>query len=316
MLDAIVAAAADERPIDLGELEAAAPGLRRSDFRKLAETLVRERFLVAAEDRGTSSAREEIFYWEHGTTAAEVGASLAEVDVALFGVNHIGLALFGNLRSSGFRNVTFIDHPALRNPDFYDGGELRREISAALPTKPSPFTTLARPNSGRLFCTVACSDRGMALMRDWNRQAVANGHFFYPAVLHDGIAWLGPLVAPGEGPCYECLWLRRFSNLESPDRELAVELTGEPPVTGYLQPMARAAADFAAIDLLKCFSRSLPGGEVGRLVEVDLMAPASVVRPVLKLPRCPVCSVGPAAELPETTPVQQAGQQEPALVAK
>ena len=40
-------------------------------------------------------------------------------------------------------------------------------------------------------------------------------------------------------------------------------------VTGYVQPMARVAADLAAVDLLKYFSRVLPGGIAGRLIEAD-----------------------------------------------
>jgi hypothetical protein len=56
--------------------------------------------------------------------------------------------------------------------------------------------------------------------------------------------------------------------------------------------MARVAADIAAVDLLKHFSRTLPGGSAGRLIEADLMAPALRSRTVLRAPRCPVCSPG------------------------
>ena len=137
-------------------------------------------------------------------------------------------------------------------------------------------------------------------MRDWNRTAVAGNIVFYPIVLQDEIAWLGPLVVPGEGPCFECLWLRQNANLDVADRERADEthaFFGQ-HVTGFLQPMARMAADLAAVDLLKYFSRALPGGRAGRLIEADLMTPAIRTRTVLKVPRCPVCAqhVNPSAD--------------------
>ena len=49
----------------------------------------------------------------------------------------------------------------------------------------------------------------------------------------------------------------------------------------------------------------LPGGQAGRLIEVDLMAPATTVHHVLKLPRCPVC--GQLPPMPEAQPAEDAG---------
>ena len=77
-------------------------------------------------------------------------------------------------------------------------------------------------------------------------------------------------------------------------------------VTGFVQPMARVAADLAAVDLLKYFSRVLPGGVAGRLIEADLMAPSLRTRTVLKAPRCPVCS--PARSEPASPPSDPSGE--------
>jgi thiazole/oxazole-forming peptide maturase SagC family component len=311
VLDLIVERSAEGRGVRLDALKAEVDPLKHLTFGALVETLRAERFLVPADDGHAgppdAEGREEVFYWSHGTSFEAVTANIADVELAVFGVNHISLPLIGNLRSVGFRAVTFIDHPALRNLDFYVAGkDLRPEIGAALASnRPQEFDAWSAAGD-KPDCTIVCSDfGGLALMRDWNRRAVAANALFYPIVLQDEVAHLGPLVIPGEGPCFECLWARRNANREvagGGDHATEMHAFFGQRVTGYLQPMARVAADLAAIDLLKYFSRTLPGGRAGRLIEVDLMAPSLVTRNVLKVPRCPVCSrlpMAPAASAPE-----------------
>jgi bacteriocin biosynthesis cyclodehydratase domain-containing protein len=297
VLDLIVARSAESTGLRLDALKAELDPLRQMTFSALVETLSAERFLVpAAGDAAPaeSESREEIFFWSHGTSFDAVAADLDAVELAVFGVNHISLPLLGNLRSVGFSAVTFVDHPALRNLDFYaGGGEMRPEVAAALASsRPQDFGTWLAAGS-RADCLVVCSDfGGLALLREWNRRAVAANQLLYPVVLQDEVASPGPLVVPGEGPCLECLWARRNANLAGAGHGHAGDghafFGGR--ANGYLQPMARVAADFAAIDLLKYFAGTLAGGRAGRLIEVDLMAPSLVTRHVLKVPRCPVCS--------------------------
>ena len=276
------------------ELKAEIDPAKHAALAALVERLTTERLLVPEDSPwGTGGQhREQIFYWNHGTSYAATAKNLASIELAVFGVNHVALPLLGNLRSCGFRSITFIDHPALRNLDFYDGEHVRGEIAAALSNRPQPFDGWSRLGN-KADCYIVCSDfGGIALMRDWNRTCVAANILFYPIVLQDEVAYLGPLVVPGEGPCYECLSSRRRANLDSPDEGQATEMHAffGQHVASYLQPMARIAADIAAIDLLKYFSGTLDGGGAGRLIEADLMAPAIRTRNVLKVPRCPVCS--------------------------
>jgi bacteriocin biosynthesis cyclodehydratase domain-containing protein len=294
LLDLIVRRSAAGDGVSLAGLMAEVEGARHTRLGSLFDRLKGERLLVPAD--GASGERpEDIFYWNHGASAAIGRENVAGVELAVFGVNHIALPLLGNLRSCGFRAVTLVDHPALRNLDFFtDSEQLRPEIAGAMATPPrglDDWTATATPAD----CHVVCSDfGGLDLMREWNRKCVASGTSFYPIVLEDEVASLGPLVVPGEGPCYECLVARQDSNRIDPARMRATEahaFFGQ-EVTGFVQPMARVAADLAAVDLLKYFSRVLPGGIAGRMIEADLMAPSLRTRNVLKAPRCPVCSPG------------------------
>ena len=298
LLDLLVARSAEAGGIGLEDLKAETDPSRHEVLADLIRQLSTARLLVPSEEgrRVLGERREDVFYWNHGTTLAATTANIERVDIVVFGVNHVALPLLGNLRSCGFRSLTLVDHPALRNLDFFtDRQELRPEIAAAMSVKPRQFEEWQQRGESP-DCQIVCSDfGGLALMRDWNRACVAARVLFYPIVLQDEVAYLGPLVVPGEGPCFECLWSRQNANLSSPDLERASEthaFFGQ-TVSGYLQPMARVAADIAAIELLKFFGRTLPGGGPGRLIEADLMAPTLRIRNVLKVPRCPVCS--PAA---------------------
>ncbi len=321
LIDFLVERLSGGRPVELARIKVEINADRRDALVALVETLKANRFLIGADDGGASGRnREDVFFWNYRTSFASIVGELAETRLTVFGVNSIGLALLGNLRGCGFRNITFVDHPALRNLDYFDAKQkLRHEISGALAVAPKPFESWSTDNPKPDGCFIVCCDfGGRPLMRDWNRFCVEHRVLFYPIVLLDHVAHLGPMVVPGEGPCYECLWARQNANLTDVARLRAGEMEADSGqhAIGYLQPMARAAADFAAIDLLKIFSTPLPGGRIGRIVEIDLMGPATTTRDLLKVPRCPVCSevVGRALEpvVEETAETAETAAETPA----
>lgn len=295
LVDLLVERLAGGRAVALSQVLAGVGGGRRAALVRIVETLKAHRFLTGDDD-GDDDGRghEEVFSWNYQTSFAEIVGELAEIDLTVFGVNTIGLALLGNLRGCGFRNMTFVDHPALRNVDYYDSRQrLRHEISGALQVPPAHFDEWSATKVDPDGCLVVCCDfGGRPLMRDWNRFAVEKSLLFYPVVLLDHVAYLGPLVRPGDGPCYECLWARQDANLADAVLVRAGEVepgSGQQAI-GYLQPMARAAADFAAIDLLKIFSRAFSANPVGRIVEIDLLEPRLTNRDLVRVPGCPVCA--------------------------
>ena len=304
LVDFLVDRLSGGRTLDLEPLIAEVKATQRPALRQIVETLIAHRFLIAA-DNGAGDGggaregrgREEVFFWNYQRRFADIVGELADTPLTVFGVNAIGLALLGNLRGCGFRDITFVDHPTLRNYDYFDAKrQLRPEISGALAVSPVPFDEWSADRLQAGGCFVVCCDfGGRPLMRDWNRFCIENGVLFYPILLLDHVAHLGPIVVPGEGPCYECLWVRQNANFVDAARLRAGEVEPESGqhAIGYLQPMARAAADFAAIDLLKTLSKSLAGRRIGRTVEIDLLEPAITSRDLVKVPHCPVCSQAP-----------------------
>jgi bacteriocin biosynthesis cyclodehydratase domain-containing protein len=318
LLDLLVERLTGGRSFEVSRLKAEVTGEQREPLLSLVETLKAHRFIVPAEDPGTSR-REDVFFWNYRTNFASVIGELSEIQLTVFGVNSIALALLGNLRGCGFRDIAFVDHPALRNLDYFDAKrKLRAEIAAALSTPPQDFDAWQTENKHPEGCFVVCSDfGGRPLVRDWNRFCVEHGVMLYPIILLDHVVHLGPMIVPGEGPCYECLWTRQNSNLADVARSRAGEMDADlgQHAIGYLQPMARAAADFGALELLKIFSTPLPGGKIGRILDVDLMGPSVEAREFLKVPRCPVCGdvvpkAKPQPQPAEAAPVEPAEETE------
>jgi bacteriocin biosynthesis cyclodehydratase domain-containing protein len=234
----------------------------------------------------------EVFYWQFGADLRRVERSLAARHVSVAGVNLVSRQLVQSLRDSGFTNVTVVDHPLLRNLRLFDrADELSTDAwpgDAPVPTDYDEWVDQEAP----LDCLVVTSDfGGLQLMREWNEFCVRFGVHFLPVVLQDMVGYIGPMVMPGETPCFECLWARQNSNLENPARERATEQAAfyGQLVDGYLPPMASILGDLAALELVKFYSQSLPGSRVGSLIEIDLMEPSLKSRKLLKVPRCPVC---------------------------
>ena len=246
-------------------------------------------------DRDGEESGLDVFYWEFGTTAAQVQERLDTRHVAVLGINCISRQLVGALQAVGLRHLRVADHPLLRNRRMFREDELRAdEWPSWLPAPLSYEEWRDTTDPVTLDCLVATADFGaQALMRSWNEFCVLNNRIFLPVVLDRLVGLVGPLVVPGETACYECLRAREDANRE----EFALRRALEQPtaavqrqvVSGFHPSMATILGDLAAVELHKYYSLAMPY-RVGTLFEVNLLSPSLTSRKVLKVPRCPVCS--------------------------
>jgi bacteriocin biosynthesis cyclodehydratase domain-containing protein len=131
----------------------------------------------------------------------------------------------------------------------------------------------------------------------WNRGALATGSPFLLLRPWDGrTAAVGPLVLPGQTCCYECLLVRRAAN-SAYAAELA-EVEAAPlaaPSDPAVEAVAAAAAAQLAVRWLVGADRTAPG--VLYAIETQ---PALRLgeHAVLRVPRCPACSVSERAAPP------------------
>lgn len=104
---------------------------------------------------------------------------------------------------------------------------------------------------------------------------------------------VGPLVVPGATACYKCYELRYKSNLGLLEAYLPferfVQQAGETRDFGFLPPLADLIAGIA-VEEIDAVVAGRPSLLEGRLVTIDPALFRIERHPVLRLPRCPVCT--------------------------
>jgi thiazole/oxazole-forming peptide maturase SagC family component len=272
---------------------------------RLSEQLLGRRLLVPCEEEVSPEGPEsnlDIFYWHFGEKTARMTERLNKRSLAILGVNCISRQLAASLAASEVENVRVLDHPRLRNLRLFDdAGTLKADQWPASLKAPQDWADRLDPQS--FDCLIATSDfGGNETMREWNKLCVQERRHFLPVVLQDLIGYVGPLVVPGETACFDCLRIRRNSQMhdEKPrpvTEAMAFEGQG---VIGFHPSMASIVGNIAAFELIKFYSEALPFLKVGTLIEVNLLATELKTRKVLKIPRCPTCS--PLKSRPSVTP--------------
>jgi bacteriocin biosynthesis cyclodehydratase domain-containing protein len=139
------------------------------------------------------------------------------------------------------------------------------------------------------LAVVAPGEDELEELRAWNRRANDAGTRWLAVRAYDGrLAAVGPLIVPGESCCYECVLLRRAANVEYGD--LLTEIEAAPLAAGADAALETIVAGLAAHFAL----RWVAGHDVtlpGVLFAVEARPTVSIVEhPVLRVPRCPVCS--------------------------
>lgn len=270
----------------------------REAVNNLIQQLLARRILVEGDALPAEPVEEDrvdVLYWDLGHNRRQAEAKLAERSVTIIGVNPISRRIASVLSESGCINLNVVDFPLLRNLElFTPEGSVKSGSwpdNAAAPLDYEEWQDVYEPDAKQ--CMVAVSDfGGLSLLREWNRFCVENEVQFFPVVLQNLVGYLGPLVVPGETPCFECLIARQNSHWEDPGMSRTVEAAAyETQAVAAAHPaLAAMMGDLAALELLKFYGGGLPGWQVGSLIEVRPMLPAITVRRVLKVPRCAVCS--------------------------
>jgi bacteriocin biosynthesis cyclodehydratase domain-containing protein len=264
----------------------------------LFDRLVGSRVLLPVDEVGGSAGEEpegplDLFYWNLGTSAIAAAARLEGTKIVVVGANAISRRLVAALEEGGFPQVQVVDDPLLRNLRFFDDdGGLRRDRWPAGREPLSRDAWLSGAGAGGVGALVATSDFGAHVaIADWNRVAVSRGWVLLPVVLDRLLGRIGPLVVPGEGPCYECFRARESSNCDEAPLLRAAEpfALERQAVDGFHPALASIAAEIALLELIRFFGGTSLPPQVGTLVEVNALASSMTPRRLLRVPRCPVC---------------------------
>jgi bacteriocin biosynthesis cyclodehydratase domain-containing protein len=263
----------------------------RETIENLVDHLIGRRILIS-EGESPEAGRDiesplDVFYWQFETQTAQVRERLNARRIKIFGVNYISLRLAAGLRASGADSFEIVDVPLLRNAALFGpGGEPNESIGSVV-----AFDERMDPDS--LDCLVVTSDAGgVEQLRAWNEFAVLHRLHFLPVLLQDLVGYVGPMVAPGQAPCYECVISRQNAHLVDYRSRRAMEAAflQDQAVGGFHPSIAAIPGDIAALELTKFFGLGGALARTGVLIEINVLGSEMKARRVLRLPRCPVCS--------------------------
>jgi ribosomal protein S12 methylthiotransferase accessory factor len=149
--------------------------------------------------------------------------------------------------------------------------------------------------AGSCDLVIAAFDRGWLAARHWvNRAALATGRPALFAETELSRALVGPLVLPGEGPCYMCYRMRRIAMSDTFSEAFAYEqhldgLRRANPERPVLPGLCEAAAGLVVTEATRLLFDPLVAGLVGRVVELDGLSYNLRRHEVLPRPDCPHC---------------------------
>ncbi|MEV0701783.1 TOMM precursor leader peptide-binding protein [Saccharopolyspora sp. NPDC050389] len=139
---------------------------------------------------------------------------------------------------------------------------------------------------GSFDAVIHVSDKPMLdRARRLNQACVELGTLFVQAIVDGDAAWVGPLVAPGDGACWECARLRVLGRRESGDAEFA-DRPDTTPSEFLAGPTAAIVANQLAFEVFKHRTEAGPVETADALVRLDLETLQSSNHQVTRHPLC------------------------------
>jgi bacteriocin biosynthesis cyclodehydratase domain-containing protein len=216
-----------------------------------------------------------------GLEQDDIEARLGAVRIGLFGEGRLHGLIRGSLETAGFPRV-----------EAYASGAEEAGEGGSLPLSRERVEALAAD----LEVLVCVSDRGQLAARHWvNRAAIATGRPALFAELELTQAFIGPLVLPGEGPCYMCYRMRRIAMSEAFADAFAYEQhldrSRRADVSRPVLPgLAETAAGLVVLELVKLLFGPLTPSLSAQVAQLDGLTLAFQRHEVLPRPDCPHCA--------------------------
>ena len=240
---------------------------------------------------------------------------LADSHIAVIGLNAVGSNLSRVLVESGVNNISLIDSEIVGAEDIQTGqtysdkdiGKSRARVLSEtlaynrehLKVRPihmddCTYEEFSRVLSDEFSLVVSCVDDEKTLLV--LNLACAARLVRWISVRIDGLSGLlGPMVTPGQSPCYECWRLWRLANETQLDYQLLIDtgssFIGRPNFTTAV-PVAWGLASIAATEIINLVTRFSMPNTHGHVMDIRLDQMSIESHRIMQIPRCSVCSLG------------------------
>ncbi|MFN0087838.1 MAG: TOMM precursor leader peptide-binding protein [Blastocatellia bacterium] len=241
-------------------------------------------------------------------------AALKNASVTVLGLGRIGSLVASNLLSSGVGHLHLVDSREVEEHDIgpvYGQKEIGRRRTEALSGQLNalnPFVRLttatpggdSREEIGRAiqggdFVVVCEDDLAVRIYETVNEICLQKRIKWLAVNLSRQQGLIGPMVIPGETPCYRCYKLREKSNAAHiAEYEVFDDYLRNNPNhkvrQGSLRPFDSLIGSMAALEVVYALTHLAEPRSLSSLVVFDLSSLELEAHPILRLPRCPSCS--------------------------
>ena len=255
------------RQRDRADLLAALADLPGAEVQRLLDRLIEAGMVVEA-GPGPAPAWLALLSTDAGTREA-LAARVASVRVLLVGAAAEAESIAVVLRGAGIPAIETVEPDGLRRDDLPGliGG---RDL---------------------VLCLV---DPGWAAVRAWvNRACLDAGVPALYVAVEGSFAYVGPLVLPGEGPCYLCWRMRALSCADDFALAMAREESLDEAHRALRRPALPGLLDavngLVSREVLALTTSALMPELAGRVVVLDQLAGTRRAHPVVPRPDCPAC---------------------------
>lgn len=265
------------------------PEFRRPQVGVFIDQLVEKRFLLDNDHISDIDIQKEtnadVFYWQLGKRPNDLLNLFDNHRIGLAGVNKLSIKICECLKTAGFKNIDFVEYFPVEAKNVIGVKSIITQLTLDEWKKNCLDT-----NSNII---IGCSEfGGQVLLLELNQWCVENNIAFIPVVMDQMKGQVGPLVMPGITACLACLRARQNAHLYKPDLERYTEqyaIDGG-TVAAVHPSILNTTAELAAFELIKAFGHLKPEYKAS-FIEVDLINGRVESSQVLRLPRCPICSI-------------------------
>jgi len=264
------------------------PVFRQEEISSLLDEMISKRFLIEVniddEVDLLSENRADVFHWQLGEESKHIDKSKESTKINIIGINELSIDIYKRLKDYGYKNITAIDLPML---GFIDSMSSNPNIE----TKNYDHW-LDQLDNDRPSIIVGCSEiSGQLGLIGINQLCVEKNIPFYPIVIQELKAQLGPLVIPHRSACLQCLRSRQNAHIQDVPLERFHEafLQEGQDVLPRFETLIKLAVEMSVFQILKflSFENSIYHPS---LLAIDPLNGSMEQKKVLKIPRCPICS--------------------------
>src|SRR3990167_4241423 len=255
------------------------------NLQQIISVLIQNNIIIIVSDTEgtenyTDDEPEAIFYWHFKQTPTEIREKLASIKLAILGINEFSVTLMRSLENAGFKNCSLLFEPNLNMPL----DNIKYE------TIKTPFITPINNDFSSFDCILAVATHNQRnILRVLNKNCLNQKKHFYPIIINNLHAYIGPFVFPGCPACFECASKRFIANIENPsifqaEQQSEKEITST-FINGYHSCMVDAVASFACIEIINNFTGLIPP-LFNKITDICLINQQAVPSKIIKIPGC------------------------------